>query len=158
MRKFILSQIDPFYPIFRPIMDLQTYRYGVCGAGNTSLDILVYFLCYNFVFQKVALNLGFIIISPHIAALIGGFLVSFPVGFYVMRTIVFTESNLRGRTQLIRYFSVIIFNLILNYVLLKFMVEYLGVYPTVSKITITGIAIVVSFLLQRKFSFGTAKS
>jgi len=158
MRKFILSLIDPFYPVFRSVMDLQTYRYGVCGAGNTSLDILVYFLCYNVFLQREALNLGFITISPHIAAFIGGFLVSFPVGFYVMRTIVFTESNLRGRTQLVRYFSVIVLNLVLNYTLLKVFVEYLGMFPTVSKIIITFFAVLVSYLLQRKFSFGTIKT
>jgi putative flippase GtrA len=158
MRKIILSLIDPFYPIFRPIMDLQTYRYGVCGAGNTSLDIVVYFLCYNLLLQKEAINLGSLIISPHIAALIGGFLVSFPVGFFVMSTIVFTESDLRGRTQLFRYFSVIVFNLLLNYVFLKIMVEVLGIFPTVSKVIITAVIIVVSYLLQRKFTFGKVKS
>lgn len=154
MRKFVLNLIDPFYPIFKPFLDLQTYRYGVCGAGNTLLDIVVYFLCYNLLLQKEAINLGYIAISPHIAALIGGFLVSFPIGFFVMRTIVFTESNLRGRTQLFRYFSVIVFNLLLNYVFLKIMVELLGVYPTIAKIIITSIVIVVSYLLQRKFTFG----
>lgn len=158
MRKFILSLIDPFYPIFRPILDLQTYRYGVCGAGNTSLDILVYFLCYNLLLKKEAINLGFIVISPHIAALVGGFLVSFPVGFFVMRTIVFTESNLKGRTQLFRYFSVIVFNLLLNYVFLKIMVEFFGIYPTISKTIITALIIVVSYLLQRKFTFGKVKT
>ncbi len=158
MRRLILKIIDPFYFIFKPIMDLQTYRYGVCGSGNTLLDILVYFISYNYILDKQPVHFGFLTISPHIAAFILSFMVSFPIGFFLMRTVVFAESTVRGRVQLVRYFSVLLLNIILNYVFLKIMVEYMHVYPTVAKVFITCLIVLVSYLLQRKFTFKVAKS
>ena len=139
-------------------MDLQTYRYGVCGSGNTLLDILVYFISYNYVLDKQLIQFGFLTVSPHIAAFIIAFMVSFPIGFFLMRTVVFAESTVRGRIQLIRYFSVLLLNITLNYVFLKIMVEYMGVYPTVAKVLITCVIVLVSYLLQRRFTFKVAKS
>ncbi len=139
-------------------MDLQTYRYGVCGSGNTLLDILVYFISYNYILDKQPVHFDFLTISPHIAAFIFSFMVSFPIGFFLMRTIVFAESTVRGRVQLVRYFSVLLLNIILNYVFLKIMVEYMHVYPTVAKVLITCVIVLVSYLLQRKFTFKVAKS
>lgn len=158
MRRLILKIIDPFYFIFKPVMDLQTYRYGVCGSGNTLLDILVYFISYNYVLDKQLIQFGFLTVSPHIAAFIIAFMVSFPIGFFLMRTVVFAESTVRGRIQLIRYFSVLLLNITLNYVFLKIMVEYMGVYPTVAKVLITCVIVLVSYLLQRRFTFKVAKS
>jgi hypothetical protein len=48
------------------------------------------------------LVLPFVVISPHIAAFLLAFIVSFPTGFLLMRFIVFQESALRGRVQLFR--------------------------------------------------------
>lgn len=158
MRRLILKIIDPFYFIFKPVMDLQTYRYGVCGSGNTLLDILVYFISYNYVLDKQPVLLGWLTISPHIAAFIIAFMVSFPIGFFLMRMIVFTESTVRGRVQLVRYFSVLLLNVFLNYVFIKLMVEYLHVYPTVAKVIITCVIVLISYLLQRKFTFKVVKS
>lgn len=158
MRRLILKVIDPFYFIFKPVIDLQTYRYGVCGSGNTLLDILVYFISYNYVLDKQPVHWGFLTISPHIAAFIFAFMVSFPIGFFLMRTVVFAESTVRGRVQLIRYFSVLLLNIVLNYIFLKIMVEYMHVYPTVAKVIITCIIVLISYLLQRRFTFKVAKS
>lgn len=158
MRRLILKVIDPFYFIFKPIMDLQTYRYGVCGSGNTLLDILVYFISYNYIIDKQLIHFGFLTVSPHIAAFIFAFMVSFPIGFFLMRTVVFAESTVRGRVQLVRYFSVLLLNIILNYVFLKIMVEYMHVYPTIAKVLITCVIVLISYLLQRRFTFKVVKS
>ncbi|MCS6819692.1 MAG: GtrA family protein, partial [Chitinophagales bacterium] len=94
-----------------------------------------------------------IAISPHIGAFLLAFSITFPLGFYLMRTVVFTDSYLRGRVQLFRYFSVVMFSLFLNYIFIKFFVEVCHFYPTVSKIITTAIVIVFSYFSQRKFSF-----
>ena len=78
---------------------------------------------------------------------------SFVLGFMLMRGLVFTESILRGRIQLVRYFSVAMLNILLNYVLLRLLVEYFRFYPTPSKVITTGVVIIVSYLLQRFFTF-----
>jgi putative flippase GtrA len=74
-------------------------------------------------------------------------------GFMLNRFIVFENSVLRGRIQFFRYFLSFFFNLIVNYFLLKMLVEWWGWDPVVSQaITIT-IIIVISYLTQKHFSF-----
>lgn len=150
----ITSVIDFFYPPFSKVFDKQTFRYAACGGGNTLLDIFLYFVSYNFILQKKVVETPLIAISPHIAAFVMAFVITFPIGFFLMRSVVFTESNLRGRVQLVRYFSVVMVSLLLNYIFIKVMVEYFHFYPTIAKIITTGVVIVFSYFSQRKFSFG----
>jgi putative flippase GtrA len=154
LRYRIQAVIDFFYPPFSKIFDRETFRYAACGGSNTMLDIFLYFISYHFILQKKFVHTPFIAISPHIAAFIMAFVITFPIGFFLMRTVVFTESNLRGRVQLMRYFSVVMASLLLNYVFIKVLVEHLHFYPTIAKIITTGVVIVFSYFSQRKFSFG----
>lgn len=145
---------DPFYPIFRSVMDIQTYRFLACGGTNVAIEIVTYFIAYNFILQKQVLYLpAGIAISPHIAAFLISFSIGFPLGFILMRKVAFPDSALRGRTQLIRYFLVVMLNLLLNYIMLKIFVEQLGIYPTPSKILATCVVVVVSYFLQKYYTF-----
>jgi len=156
-RNFIISTIDLFYPPFRKFVGLQTFRYVACGGGNTLLDIVLYFISYNYILDKKVVDLGFIAISPHISAFILAFCISFPVGFWLMRSIVFTDSTLRGRVQLFRYFLLVAICVMMNYVFLKLFVEQWGIYPTPSKILTTIIVVSFSYLTQKHFTFRVEK-
>lgn len=134
-------------------MSLQMYRYAACGGGNTLLNILIYFISYNYILKKQILDLGFIAFKPHIAAFIIAFCITFPIGFYLSMYVVFHGSFLRRRIQLIRYLSVALVCILLNYVLIKFFVEKLKWYPTPSLIITAVIVIFFSYISQRNFSF-----
>lgn len=136
-------------------MSLQTFRYAACGGVNTMLDILIFFISYNFIFRKEVVHIGSIAISPHIAAFLAAFCVTFPVGFYLSRYVVFSESNIRGRVQLFRYFLLVLGCIALNYMFLKIFVEQLHIYPTVSKILTTVIVVAFSYLTQKHYTFKT---
>ncbi len=153
VQKFIISIIDAFYPPFSKIFDKQTFRYAACGGGNMVLDICLYALSYNFVFNKVVFDAGFMVFEPHTAAFFTAFIITFPVGFFLMRFVVFTDTNLRRRQSLVRYMLIVAMNIIINYLLIKLMVEQLHFYPTISKIVTTAIVVILSFLLQRRFAF-----
>jgi|SRR5919205_2585402 putative flippase GtrA len=157
IRDSILKVVDFFYPLFKRFMPLQTFRYAACGGSNTLLSIFIYFITYNFILQKKILHLGFISISPHIAALIIATGFTLPIGFYLSMYVVFQGSYLRRRVQFFRYFLVAMFCLLLNYVLLKTFVEVLGWYPTVSQIINTAIVVTFSYLSQKHFSFKSKK-
>jgi len=156
-KNFIISVIDQFYPPFRKFVNLQTFRYLACGGGNTLLDILLYFISYNYILKKEVVELGFVAISPHIGAFIIAFCISFPTGFWLMRSIVFTDSALRGRVQLFRYFLLVAVCIILNYAFLKLFVEEWGIYPTPSKMLTTVIVVSFSYLTQKHFTFRAKK-
>ncbi len=139
-------------------MPLQTFRYAACGGSNMVLDIIIYYISYNYILQKNILHLDVIAFKPHIAALFMSFFITFPIGFLLSKYIVFSSSQLRGRIQLLRYMLIVAVNLLLNYSLLKVMVEYMNFYPTVSRIFATGIIVTFSFLSQKHFTFKERKA
>ncbi|MCU4156694.1 GtrA family protein [Carboxylicivirga sp. A043] len=153
IRNFIISILDWFYPLFRKYLPRQTYNYAACGGANTLFDILLYFITYNFVLNKQVIDIGIVAISPHIAAFVFVFPITFTTGFLLSKYITFTESNLRGRIQLFRYGLTVFGSIILNYLLLKLFVEVLGLYPTVSKILTTIVVVGYSYVCQKYFTF-----
>jgi putative flippase GtrA len=153
----IINIIDFFYAPFRSVMDRKTFRYLACGGGNTLLDILLYFISYHFILNKKVVHLPYIAISPHIGAFLIAFMITFPIGFMLMRHVVFHDSVLRGRVQLVRYIMMVAVCILLNYIFLKLFVEEFHFYPTVAKILTTMIVVVFSYLTQRHFTFKAAK-
>ncbi len=153
VKQFILNIIDWFYPPFKKFMPYQTFRYAACGGGNTLLNIVLYFVSYNYVLKKQHLSFGFVTISSHIAAFLMAFIVIFPIGLYLNMFVVFKGSNLRKRIQLFRYFLVVMICIFLNYILLSIFVDILKWYPTPSMVLATCLIIVFSYLSQLKFSF-----
>ncbi|HRO42107.1 MAG TPA: GtrA family protein [Flavipsychrobacter sp.] len=152
-RNIILTIIDFFHKPFARWIDQQTFRYLACGGSNTVLDIIIYFIAYNFVLDKTEVYTPFITISPHIAAFMMSFAISFPLGFALSKYVVFTESKLKGRVQLFRYAVLVSMCILLNYVFLKLFVEYFNFFPTPSKALTTAIVAVFSYISQRNFTF-----
>ena len=153
MKNIIENLLNWTYPFFSKIFDKTTFRYAACGGANTVFDILLFFISYNFILHKQIVQLPFMEVSPHIAAFLMAFLISFPTGFFLMRYIVFQESALKGRVQLFRYFLTVSVSLFLNYVFLKIFVEKAHLYPTVAKIVTTFIVVGFSYFSQKRFSF-----
>ncbi|MGO3182593.1 MAG: GtrA family protein [Aequorivita sp.] len=153
MKNSIIKFIDAFYFIFRRFLPLKTYRYAACGGGNLVLDTVLYFIFYNFIVAKQNVDMGFVVLSPHIASLFFVFPITFVTGFLLQKFITFEESNLPWKIQFFRYFLVAMGALVLSYICMKFFVDFLGFYPTPSKILTVFIAVAYSYLLQNKFSF-----
>lgn len=116
-------------------------------------DWIVYYCFYHFVLQQEMLHLGFVTLGSHIAALLFTFPISFLSGFWLQKYVTFTASDLLGKVQLFRYAMVVAVNLGINYGGLKLFVEVLGFYPTPSKMLITIITTIFSYISQKKFTF-----
>jgi len=149
----IIAVIDFFYPLFRKLMPEQTFRYAACGGANTVLGLALFKILLVFVFKYENVELGFYTLKPHNAALFISFCVNFMVGFLLMRYVVFVDSNLKGRIQFFRYGLTFVFNLVLNYFLLKIFVEVFGWWPFLSQCLTTLIIVTISYLSQKHFSF-----
>jgi putative flippase GtrA len=153
MKKLIENTIDFFHPPFQKVMSKLTFRYAACGAANTSLDIFLFFISYNFIFKKQMVELPFITISPYIAAFMLSFIFTFPIGFLLSRYVVFQGSPMGGRKQLFRYFLTVLGAILLNYIFLKLFIEKFHIYPTVAKILTTFIVVGFSYISQSYFTF-----
>jgi putative flippase GtrA len=152
-RDLILPAIDFFYPPFRRIMNLQTFRYAASGAANTLLGFIIYFISYEYILKKNDLHLVYYALKPHTAALFISFCITFPIGFFMSKYVVFSDSKMKGRIQLFRYFMICLFNLALNFILLKILVEQAHIYAVLAQVLTISIVILFSYLAQRHFSF-----
>lgn len=156
IRNLIIKFIDFFYfPVFR-FIPREVFRYAFTGGVNTLFDLFLYYIVYKYILDKQIVDLGFVAISPHIAAFLIVFPITFSTGFVLAKYITFRASELKGRIQLFRYGVTVTGSILLNYVFLKFFVEYLGWYATVSKGITTMIVVIYSYISQRYFSFKTA--
>ena len=157
MKHRLTSLIDLFYPPFKRLMPLQTFRYAACGGANTVLGLAVYWVSFHYIFSKENFDAGVMVFKPHNAALFLSFIVSFSVGFLLNKYVVFTTSYLRGRIQLFRYFLSFFLNLVINYFLLKLLVEVWHVEAFLAQLINTVIIVTVGYLTQKHFSFREEK-
>lgn len=139
----------------------QVVRYAVCGGGNMFFDWILYFLLYNFVIGHEIVNLSLVIgrwsieqaITPHIATLCIVFPITLLTGFALQKYVTFTRSRLNSWRQLMRYILIVAVNLAVNYLGLKLCVETFGWYPTPSKMVITVVTVIISYLGQKYYTF-----
>jgi putative flippase GtrA len=152
-RDLIIPIIDFFYPPFRKLMNLQTFRYAACGGGNTVLGLLIYSVIYKYILKEETLHFGFYAFKAHVAALFVSSSIGFCIGFFLMKYVVFNDSFLKGRIQLFRYLMNWLFCLLLNYILLKVFVERLYIHPILAQIFTIVIVASFSYLAQKHYTF-----
>jgi putative flippase GtrA len=154
IRRLILSIIDAFYPLFKRFMPLQTFRYAACGGGNTLLDIVLFTVAYNVILKGQPLHItDKINPTAHSTSILISFCVTFPLGFYLNRYVVFQEAKSAKREQLIKYFAVVMFCLVLNYGFMKFFVEVFMWNAIFSKVVTTIFLVAFSYFSQKHFTF-----
>jgi hypothetical protein len=154
--KLLIRVVDALYiPIFRRVVSRNIFAYGVCGGANMALDTLWYFLLYHYVVCERFINLGVVVMSPHIAALCLVFPITFFTGFWLNRNVAFRVTHLHSRRQLLRYALTVVGSILLNYVCMKLLVESFNLWPTPSKILTTIISVAYSYLVARYYTFTT---
>lgn len=141
--------IKPFSRIFTP----QIFRYAACGGVNMLLDVVWCFVVYHFVVAKRVIEWGGVAISPHVATLFIVFPITFLIGFWLNRNVVFLVAHYNGWWQIMRYALSVVGSLLLNYVCIKFFVELCGVWPTPAKALTTLVTVSYSYLVGRYFTF-----
>ena len=131
----ITKIIDVFYikPL-RRVVPLQTFRYAVCGGTNLVINWVIYALLYDVVLGFDYLNLGFVFISRHIAALALTFPITLFTGYWLQSRISFKGSPLGDRVSSVRYLVTTLGSLAINYVCLKIFVELVGLYAPAAQV------------------------
>jgi len=149
------SLLDFFYPIVKRFFNKTTYYYAVCGVGNLILSWILFFVFFQYVFKKQLFyfepfKLTF---SAYTLSALTCFLITFTIGFLLMKYIVFTESGLKSRIQFFRYGVSAIISSIVSWMLLKTFIEVFNLFPSIANIIASCLVVIVSYLLQRKFTF-----
>ncbi len=129
-------------------------RYFCTALTATSVDVFIYFLTYNYVIWKNDLPLTeHLTIGAPTIALMVSFCFGLATNFTLTRKFVFTKSDLRIRHQFMRYTSVALGALVLNYFLMNFLIKEFKWYPTLSRATAAVCIGVISFAVHKTFSF-----
>lgn len=157
MHNQIRSAIDFFHPPFKKLITKSFFRYLACGGMNVGLDWVLFFISYNFIFQKQIVDLGFIAFKPYIASLFITFPITIMWGFYLSKYVSFEGSNLQGWTQLFRYLMVVVGCLLINYFCLILFVDVLHFWPLPAKMVTTVFTTIFSYLAQKHFTFRKKK-
>ncbi len=152
---FVSMVVDLLYlPIFRSFVPRSLFRYLFCGVGNyIVLDALLYYVVYHYVVCERYVSLFEVVVSPHVAALIVVFPITFFVGFWLNRNVAFDASTPPVAPQLVRYVVSVGGSILLSYVTLKLFVEYLGIWATPAKVLSSLTTAVYSYLMAKFFTF-----
>ena len=150
----ITTAIDFFYvkPL-RRVISQQVFRYLACGGTTAVLDAVWYYIIYHYIIRVSFVDLGFVVVSPHIAALCVVFPITFFTGFWLNRNVAFRVADLSSLPQLAKYGLTVVGSIALNYACMKLFVEVCGVWATPSKMLTTAICAFYSFLIGRYFTF-----
>ncbi|MEO5909525.1 MAG: GtrA family protein [Pelobium sp.] len=157
-QNLLLGIIDAFYPPFKKMMPLQTFRYAACGGGNAVLNFIIFSVTENFIVKKRVVHvIPNMAISSHIFSFMVAFGITFPIGFYLNTFVVFDGSYLMKRIQLFRYFLIVLICILLNYLFMKLFVDQFGWYPTPAYMFTFVLVTLFSYFSQRNFSFKKSK-
>jgi putative flippase GtrA len=157
MRRVILAFIDFFYPPFKKFISQHNFRYLATGGSAAALGIIVYTLAYKYLFLQEETEILGMAIKRNTAALIVDFAIAIPYSFLMNRYVIFTHSEVKGRTQLLRFLNLNFINILLTTILLKFFSDILNIYPTVSRVIVTVLIAGFSYLYQHYFTFSVKK-
>lgn len=155
MIRIIRAFLDFFYPIVSRIFDKTTYYYAVAGSTNLVLGWVLFWVLDHWVIKSKTVELPLFEHPVHsytvIAAVCG--VVSFLFGFLMMRYVVFTESQLKGRIQFFRYGLSALISATVNWLLIKLMVDTFAWNASLCNVFASLVVVTISYFLQRKFSF-----
>lgn len=150
----LITIVDALY--IKPLHGLisrNLFGYGLCGAVNMTLDIVWYFLIYHYVVCENYVDMGLVIMSPHILSLFIVFPITFFTGFWLNRHVAFRATKVSSGKQLWRYALSVVGSILINYVCMKLFVEVFAIWPTPSKMLTTLVSVCYSYLMARYITF-----
>lgn len=137
----------------RRFVPLVLFRYVLCGGVTVSLDVVWYYMIYHYLLSKESVTLGLFCISAHMMALLIVFPLTFFTGFCLNRYVAFESQHRPASGQLARYALTVMGSLLLNCLLMKLFVDWMGFWATPSKMLTTFVVAAYSFLSGRFFTF-----
>src|ERR1051325_6181971 len=108
--------------MIKKVFQIKIIRYGMAAAIATAVDVTVYFIAFNYIFKKEDVHLlQFVVIGAPTVSLVLSYSCGLITNFSISKYYVFTESDLRGHHQLMRYVMVAVLILFLNYGFMSFL-------------------------------------
>ena len=138
----------------KKLLRSKVFRYFISAGIATWVDIMIYFIAFNYIYEKQDINLlNWLVISAPTASLILSYTTGLLTNFFFTKHLVFKESDLETHKQLFRYVLVALVVLLLNYLMMRFLIRSLEWFPTIAR-SVSAITIgLLSFVIHKSFSF-----
>ena len=159
LKKIINFFIDLFYPLFRRILPFQLYAYLAVGALNTVLNIVLFAVMYQYILPQSGMEINGILVASYTISLLIAFILTIPTGFWLAKHFAFNQEQStpsgtnKTAAQLTKYFLVVLQGLGSDYLILKALIVFFDMQPTVAKLISTGVVLTLNYLLQKYFTF-----
>ena len=143
----------------KKIFNSKVFRYFISAGIATWVDVMIYFVAFNYIYQKQDVNMfNWLVISAPTASLMLSYTAGLLTNFFFTKHLVFKESELETHKQLFRYVLVAMVVLGLNYILMRFLIRDWEWYPTIAR-AFSAIAIgAISFIIHKTFSFKVSEN
>jgi putative flippase GtrA len=151
VKKYILQLLNFFYPLVKKIMPFQVYAYLSVGAANTILNIALFVVCY------LALSPTWPAVE---LATVISFVITVLTGFWLNKNFAFTDAAntaKENKKQFGKYFLVSLQGQFSDYLITKGLIVLLLINPVVAYFLSTFIMLVITFFLQKHYTFRKAK-
>ncbi|MCX2485933.1 GtrA family protein [Pedobacter sp. MR2016-24] len=159
MINYYLNKIVVFFHTpFAGIIPLKTFRYGMSGGSNALLNLIVFYISYNYLFDRNLVSFAGFVITPYIAAYIVALCITFPVGFLLNKYFVFQGVKGQVSKQLSLYAGLTVANIFLEYVLLHLLIGRFDIPATLAQCFIIILLSGLSYLFQSYVTFRSSVS
>lgn len=139
--------------LWEKMISNQVIRFVFSAGLGFITDVVLFYIINNFAFK----NQRYKVINYELNNYYLSFSISFfsgvMVNFLVNRYVVFSESTLSPGKQFVRFVSVAIIGYFANLWVLKMMVQYIHLQPTVARIAAALSLFGASFFIHKLFSF-----
>jgi putative flippase GtrA len=139
--------------LWEKMISNQVIRFVFSAGLGFITDVVLFYILNNFAFK----NQSYKVINYELNNYYLSFSISFfsgvIVNFLVNRYVVFSESTLSPGKQFVRFVSVAIIGYFANLWVLKMMVQYIHLQPTVARIAAALSLFGASFFIHKLFSF-----
>jgi putative flippase GtrA len=134
----------------------KLFRYFISAGLATWVDITVYFLSFNYLYQKSDISLfNLYTVSAATASLFLSYTMGLLTNFAITRYLVFNDSELEFHKQLFRYVLVALLVLAMNWLLMRLLIRGFDWWPTLARATSALTVGMMSFVIHKTFSFRT---
>lgn len=149
-RKHIRQRLHTAY---KGAMSHKGVRYLISGGTATGVDVVSFFIILNYILHQNNITIGHMEVGAHIVALCISFSLGLSTNFLITKYFVFSESNIRGREQFLRYVMVAAITFVGNYFMMKLLVDVFQLWPTMARLIAVGTIAVLSYRLHKVFTF-----
>ena len=138
---------------FVKFIQSKVVKFFLSAGVATLVDVLIYFFIINYIVDHQRVYIYSVSASAHTFTLVISYSCGVIVNFLLNKYAVFSESNVAGRKQFLRFALIAFIGFFANYGLLRLFVEVFDFYPTFSRITSALSLGIASFYIHKLFTF-----